>query len=298
MGATVAFLGLGKMGLAMAKNLAAAGYSMRVWNRTPGKGAEIPGARELPTAGEAAQGAEFVVTMLADDAAVESVVLGKDGALQSMREGAIHVGCSTISVALAHRLAEQHAARGKRYVSAPVFGRPDAAAARQLYVVPGGDREALERCWPLFLALGQAGTALPLPEHANLVKLIGNFFIASMIEMLGEGLALAEKSGLDPAAVMDIIGSTRISSPIFKGYGAQVASTKFEPAGFALPLGLKDVRLALEAGKDVRVPLPLASMLQDHFLASLAKGREGWDWSGIAAIARESAGLSPRRPNA
>jgi 3-hydroxyisobutyrate dehydrogenase-like beta-hydroxyacid dehydrogenase len=269
-----------------------------VWNRTPGKGAEIPGARELPTAGEAAQGAEFVVTMLADDAAVESVVLGKDGALQSMREGAIHAGCSTISVALAHRLAEQHAARGKRYVSAPVFGRPDAAAARQLYVVPGGDREALERCWPLFLALGQAGTALPLPEHANLVKLIGNFFIASMIEMLGEGLALAEKSGLDPAAVMDIIGSTRISSPIFKGYGAQVASTKFEPAGFALPLGLKDVRLALEAGKDVRVPLPLASMLQDHFLASLAKGREGWDWSGIAAIARESAGLSPRRPNA
>lgn len=295
MAATVAFLGLGRMGHAMAANLAAAGFSLRVWNRTPGKGRDIEGARELATAREAAEGAEFVVTMLADDAAVESVVLWEDGVLQSMREGAVHVGCSTISVSLARKLTAQHAALAQHYVSAPVFGRPDAAAARQLYVVPGGEQKVLERCWPLFLALGQGGTALPRPEQANLVKLIGNFFIATMIEMMAEGLALAEKGGLDPAAVMDIINSTRIGSPILKGYGAQVATTRFEPAGFALPLGLKDVGLVLEAGRDQHVPLPLASLLRDQFLSSLAKGRESWDWTGIAALAREAAGLSPRR---
>jgi 3-hydroxyisobutyrate dehydrogenase-like beta-hydroxyacid dehydrogenase len=295
MATTVAFLGLGNMGRPMAVNLAAAGFSLRLWNRTPGKGAGIGGARELSTPREAAQGAALAVTMLADDAALEATVLGDDGLAQGLAEGAVHVGCSTISPALARKLTALHAARKQRYVSAPVFGRPDAAAARQLFVVPGGDAAALEGCRPLFAALGQTGAAVPRPEQANLIKLVGNFFIASMIEMMGEGLALAEKAGLDPKAVIELLGETRIGSPILKGYGAMIASTKFEPPLFGLPLGLKDVTLALEAGRELQAPLPLASMLRDHFLAALAKGREKWDWSGVTSIVRENAGLSPTR---
>jgi 3-hydroxyisobutyrate dehydrogenase-like beta-hydroxyacid dehydrogenase len=292
---TVAFLGLGNMGRPMAANLAAAGFPLRLWNRTPGKGAGIGGARELPTPREAAQGAALAVTMLADDAALEATVLGDDGLAQGLAEGAVHVGCSTISPAFARELTALHAARKQRYVSAPVFGRPDAAAARQLFVVPGGDADALERCRPLFAALGQAGAAVPVPEQANLIKLVGNFFIASMIEMMSEGLALAEKGGLDPKAVIEMLGETRIGSPILKGYGAMIASTRFEPALFGLPLGLKDVTLALEAGRALQAPMPLASMLRDHFLAALAKGRGKWDWTGVASVVRENAGLSPTR---
>ncbi|GAC1342384.1 MAG: NAD(P)-dependent oxidoreductase [Myxococcales bacterium] len=295
MATTVAFLGLGSMGRPMAVNLAAAGFSLRLWNRTPGKGAGIAGARELATPREAVQGAALAVTMLADDAAVEATVLGDDGLAQGLGEGCVHVGCSTISLALARKLTALHATRKQRYVSAPVFGRPDAAAARQLVGVPGGDGDALERCKPLFAGLGQAGAALPAPDQANLVKLVGNFFIASMIEMMSEGLALAEKAGMDPKLVIEMLGETRIGSPILKGYGAMIASTRFEPALFGLPLGLKDVTLALDAGRSLQTPMPLASLLRDQFLAALAKGREKWDWTGMASVVREAAGLPPTR---
>jgi 3-hydroxyisobutyrate dehydrogenase-like beta-hydroxyacid dehydrogenase len=295
MATTVAFLGLGSMGRPMAVNLAAAGFLLRLWNRTRGKGAGIDGAREFSTPREAAQGAALAVTMLADDAAVETTVLGDDGLAQGLSEGAVHVGCSTISPALARKLTALHAGRNQHYVGAPVFGRPDVAAARQLFVIPGGNPDALERCRPLFAALGQAGPAVPVPEQASLIKVVGNFFIASMIEMMSEGLALAEKAGVDPKLVVDILGETRIGSPVLKGYGATIASTRFEPALFGLPLGLKDVSLALEAGRALQVPLPLASLLRDHFLSALAKGRDRWDWTGMASVVRESAGLPATR---
>ena len=288
----VAFCGLGQMGRAMAANLVAAGDEVRAWNRTPGK--TPPGARESASVREAASGAEVAITMLADDGAVESV---SRELLKSLPEGAIHCGMSTISMQLSRRLAQEHEGRRQEYVAAPVYGRPEAAAARKLFIVTGGKRETVARCRPLFEAMGQGVVEMgEVPEHASLLKICGNFVIASMIEMFGEAFALGEKAGLDPEKLSAAL--TRIlfaDAPIPAGYAARVTATQFEPASFAMPLGLKDVLLALEASRELRAPLPLASLLRDHFLASLAKGRDKWDWGGMAAVIREAAGLEARR---
>jgi 3-hydroxyisobutyrate dehydrogenase-like beta-hydroxyacid dehydrogenase len=288
----VAFCGLGHMGQPMAANLAAAGHEVRAWNRTPGK---TPAqARESKSAGDAASGAEVAITMLADDGAVESV---SRELLAALPQGAIHCGMSTISMQLSRRLARDHAERGQVYLAAPVFGRPEAAAAKKLFIVAAGDRVALARCKPLFEAMGQAVVEMgDVPEHASLLKICGNFMIASLIEMFGEAFALGEKAGADPARYAAALSRILFANaPIPSGYAERVSATTFEPAGFALPLGLKDVTLALKASEELRAPLPLASLLRDRFLASLAKGRERWDWGGIAAVVRESAGLPPRR---
>jgi 3-hydroxyisobutyrate dehydrogenase-like beta-hydroxyacid dehydrogenase len=294
MSTVIAFCGLGHMGRAMAANLAAAGFEVRAWNRTAGK---VPGGCvECATPAMAARGAEVAVSMLADDGAVEAVALGEDGLTSGLSPSAIHVSMSTISVALCERLAKEHAEAGQRFVSAPVFGRPEAAAARKLWIVPGGEASALAECQPLFAALGQGTFPAPTAPQASLTKLCGNFIIASLIEMFGEVTALAEKGGLDPARVADLLSTILFAgAPIPKGYAARVAATQFEPAGFAMPLGLKDVSLALEAAQDLRVPLPLGSLLRDHLLASLARGREHWDWGGLAGVIREAAGLPPTR---
>ncbi len=292
---SVAFLGLGSMGLPMARNLVQAGFDVRVWNRTPAKTREVPGARAAPTPAAAADGAEFAVSMLADDAAVEAAALGPDGILSGLGRGAIHVGASTVSVALCRRLADAHAARGVGYVAAPVFGRPDAAAAKQLWIVPGGAAADVERCSVVFTALGQGTFPMGSAPQATLAKLLGNFMIASTIEMLGESLALAEKAGLDPSRLLGMLTGTLFGAPVVKRYGQLVADTAFEPAGFHLALGLKDVNLALGAGEELRVPLPLASLVRERMLTALAQGRERFDWSGFASVIREAAGLEPVR---
>jgi 3-hydroxyisobutyrate dehydrogenase-like beta-hydroxyacid dehydrogenase len=293
--APLSFIGLGAMGLPMARNLVQAGFDVRVWNRTPAKTGEVPGARAAPTPAAAADGAEFAVSMLADDAAVEAAALGPDGILAGLRRGAIHVGGSTISVALCRRLADAHAAKGVGYVAAPVFGRPDAAAAKQLWIVPGGAPGDVERCAAVFAALGQGTFPMESAPQATLAKLLGNFMIASTIEMLGESLALAEKAGLDPSRVLGMLTGTLFGAPVVKRYGQLVADTAFEPAGFQLALGLKDVNLVLGAGQELRVPLPLASLVRERMLTALARGREGFDWSGFASVIREAAGLEPVR---
>jgi 3-hydroxyisobutyrate dehydrogenase-like beta-hydroxyacid dehydrogenase len=278
----------------MAENLVTAGFAVRAWNRTPGKAPK--GAVECRTPREAAQGARFAITMLADDKAVTDTVFGDAGLIAGLGEGAIHVGMSTISVALSRRLSEEHPKAGQRFVAAPVFGRPDAAAARKLWIVPGGAPDDVAACKPLFDALGQGTFPMKTPPHASLTKLCGNFMIASLIEMFGEAFALGEKAGLQPASLADALVSILFAgAPLAKGYAGRIASTEFEPAGFAMPLGLKDVSLALEAARELRVPLPLASLLRDHFLASLARGREGWDWGGMAGVIRENAGLPPKK---
>ncbi|HET7788867.1 MAG TPA: NAD(P)-dependent oxidoreductase [Myxococcales bacterium] len=288
----VGFCGLGRMGRPMAANLVAAGHEVRAWNRSAGK---VPaGARECGSAREAAQGADVVVTMLADDSACESV---SREVMEALPQTGIHCSMSTISVQLSRRLADEHRRRNQRYVAAPVFGRPEAAQARKLWIVAAGDASAVERCQPLFEALGQG--VFPLgasAEHASLLKLCGNFVIASLIEMFGETLSLGEKGGIDPAQLAEVLGRILFAgAAIPTGYAQRIAGTQFEPAAFAMPLGLKDVSLALKAGEELRVPLPLAALLRDHFLESLAKGREKWDWGGMAAVLRESAGLPSRR---
>jgi 3-hydroxyisobutyrate dehydrogenase-like beta-hydroxyacid dehydrogenase len=218
--------------------------------------------------------------------------------IQSLPEGALHVSSSTISVALAQRLAAAHAKAGQRFASAPVFGRPDAAAAGRLFVVAAGPAAALELAAPVFEAIGQRTFVVgDRAETANVVKLCGNLMIACAIETLGEALALAAKSGVDPSRFVEIITSTLFDAPVFKTYGALIAGGRFEPAGFAAPLGQKDVRLALAAAEDLNVPMPFASVVRDRFLTLLAHGGDRLDWSAIGRLAAQDAGVVAAREN-
>jgi len=288
----VGFIGLGRMGAGMAANLLKAGHHVTVYNRTPEKAAALvaQGTKATALVSDASRG-EAVITMLANDDAVESVTFRKDGIVDSLPAGAIHVSSSTISVALSEKLAEAHARAGQRFVSAPVFGRPDAAAAGKLFIVVAGEPAAIEAAAPLFEAMGQKTFVLSeSPKAANLVKLSGNFLIASVIESLGEALALVAKGGVDQRQYLEMLTSTLFNAPVYKTYGGLIAGGIFEPAGFAAPLGQKDIRLTLAAAEDLRVPMPLASLLRDRFLTLLAHGGDKLDWSAIGGLAAKDAG--------
>jgi len=288
----VGFVGLGNMGTGIAMNLLRAGHELTVYNRTPEKAKPLVehGARAAVNVADACR-SDVVFTMLADDHAVESVVFGQEGVIASLRPHAIHVSSSTISVALSEKLTQAHASKNQRFIAAPVFGRPEAAAAAKLYVAVAGANDAVETCMPLFQAIGQRTFRFgDKPSLANLVKLSGNFLIASVIESLGEAMALVGKAGLDQHQYLDFLTSTLFAAPVYKTYGGLIADKKFQPAGFAAPLGLKDVRLALAAGEDLRVPLPLASLIRDRFLTLLARGGDSLDWSAISQIAAHDAG--------
>src|SRR5436305_5483898 len=244
------------MGAGMAASLLRAGHEVTVYNRTAGKMQALveQGARAAARVPDACRG-EVAITMLADDNAVESVVFGDEGVLRSLGEDVIHVSMSTISVALSERLTAAHAEAGQRFVAAPVFGRPEAAAAAKLFIVAAGAADALDACRPLFEALGQK--TFPIgdqPPAANLVKLSGNFLIGATIEALGEAMALVGKAGVDRRQYLDLLTSSLFTAPIYKTYGGLIVEQQFEPAGFAAPLGLKDIRLALAAAETLRVP--------------------------------------------
>lgn len=292
----VGFVGLGSMGSGMARNLSKAGHSVVVYNRTRSH-AEALGSlveRIAATPAEAATGVDAVITMLADDHAVEDVVLGPGRILSSLPEGAVHISMSTISVDLSRRLAAAHRERKQHYVSAPVFGRPDAAAAAKLFIVAAGPSAEVERSRPLFDAMGQRtffiGEEAPA---ANLFKVSGNFMITVVIESLAETFALIRKSGIDHHKFLEIMTETLFAAPIYRNYGAIIADEKFQPAGFRLPLGLKDNRLVLAAAEEVSVPMPLASLVRDRFLAAISEGLVDADWSAIANVSYREAGLVP-----
>lgn len=288
----VGCIGLGNMGSPMAANLIRAGHEVLVYNRTPAKAQPLVslGARYATSVADACRG-EVVLTMLSDDPALESVAFNDGGITRALARGAIHVSASTISVALSDRLAQEHAERGHMFVAAPVFGRPEAAAAAKLFVVAAGENAAVETCMPLFEAIGQRTFRFgEKPSSANLVKISGNFLIACVLESLGEVLALAGKGGLDQQQFLDFMTSTLFTAPVYKTYGGLIIQKKFQPAGFVAPLGLKDTRLTLSAGEMFRVPLPLASLLRDRFLALLARGGESLDWSAIGQLAAEDSG--------
>ena len=288
----VGFIGLGHMGVGMAANLLKASQNVIVYNRTPTKVEALvaQGAKAAASVADAC-GGDAVMTMLADDNAVERVVFGDGGVISSLPAGAIHISSSTISVALSARLEAAHAKAGQRFVAAPVFGRPDVAAAGQLFVVAAGAPDAVEAAAPLFDAIGQKTFIVSeTPKAANLVKLSGNFLIASVIEAVGEAMALIGKAGVDRRQYLDILTSTLFDAPVYKTYGGLIADGKFEPAGFAAPLGHKDIRLTLAAAEDLRVPMPLASLLRDRFLTLLAHGGDKLDWSAIGQLAAQDAG--------
>jgi 3-hydroxyisobutyrate dehydrogenase-like beta-hydroxyacid dehydrogenase len=290
----IAFAGLGNMGEPIARNLLKAGNELTVYNRTRAR-AEPLGKEGAKIADKPAglMPADAVFTMLADDGAVEGVVFGPGGLIETMPKGAIHLSLSTISVALSKRLAAAHAAKGQGYVAAPVFGRPEAAAAQKLFVVAAGAPAEHERVKPLLEAISQRIFTIGAdPSVANVVKLSGNFLIASVLESLGEAMALVRKYGVDPHAYIEILTNTLFAAPVYKTYGAIIADEKYKPAGFALPLGLKDVKLALAAAEAMGAPMPLASMLRDHALTAIARGYGEHDWSVLAKLAAENAGLN------
>lgn len=293
MSKTIGFLGAGSMGAPMAANLVTAGYKVQLWNRSPEKARAVAGAMAVLSPKTAAAGAGVVITMLADDASVDAVTNGADGLLANMEPGSIHVSMSTLSVAGVRRLTGQHADRGLRFVAAPVFGRPDAARAKLLFIVPGGAAADVESLAPIFAAMGQGTFPMPGPEQAALAKLVGNFMIGATIEAVGEALALAEKGGLDPEAMLDLLTGTIFGSPVVKTYGGRVARTEFTPPGFALSLAQKDFRLIREAGRDAGAPLPIADLVAQRLDETAQRGRGDIDFAGFATVIREAAGLKP-----
>ena len=288
----VAFLGLGSMGQGMARNLLKAGHEVVVYNRTRAKADEL--AKEGAKIAEppAAIKVNVAITMVADDAALEQIAFGPQGLLAGLPKGGIHVSMSTISAALSKRLTETHRERGQTMVSAPVFGRPEAAAAAKLFIVAAGPQDAIARCQPLFDAMGQKTFSVgDQPVMANVTKLSGNFMIASVIECLGEAFSLGRKYGLEAEVMLDVFTNSLFAAPVYKTYGAIIAQQKWEPAGFRLRLGLKDVRLALAAADSEAVPMPVASFIHDSFLSAVARGMGDQDWAALAKLASERAGL-------
>jgi len=290
----VGLIGLGRMGAGIAKSLLRAGHRVTVYNRTRERAEALrkDGATVASSIAEACRG-DAVLTMLADDAAVEAVVFGENGVLQSLARGQAHISLSTISVALSDRLAAEHRRAGQEFIASPVFGRPEAAEQAKLAVVVAGSKAGVERFKPLWEAIGQKLLVIgEQPSKANVVKLTGNFLIATVLESLGEAFAFARKSGVDATALLDFLTSTLFNAPVYKTYGALIVEGKHDHVGFALPLGFKDVRLVMQAAEARAVPMPIASVLHDRFVTAMARGYERMDWSVIGQVAAEDAGLA------
>ena len=290
----IGFVGLGNMGSGMARNLIHAGHTLTVYNRTRSRAEELRsiGASIAETPSAAAAEAEALITMLADDRALEEVIFRPGNALDAVPSSAAHISMSTISVALSRRLAKAHREKQQRYLAAPVFGRPEAAAAAKLFIVAAGPAEQTTRFQPLFDAMGQK-TFLAGEDAAaaNVIKIIGNFMITTVIESLAESFALVRKYGIAPDTVLDVLTDSLFTAPVYKTYGKMIAADKFEPAGFKMPLGFKDNRLVLAAAEEAAVPMPMASLVHDRFVAAFAEGLGDADWSAIARVSFRSAGL-------
>jgi 3-hydroxyisobutyrate dehydrogenase-like beta-hydroxyacid dehydrogenase len=288
---TLGFIGLGNMGTPIAKNLLKAGFQLRVYNRTAAKARLLreSGAEVEETSAEVATPGGIVFTMLADDHAVEDVCLANPSFVERLGRGGIHVSMSTISPATARRLAKQHKEYGVEYVASPVFGRPEAAAAAKLFVCLAGASSPKTRVRPILEKISQGLFDFGEdPGSANVVKLCGNFLVASTIEALAEMMVLAEKNSVSKKALAEMIGEF---SPMHAGYANLIAEGKFQPAGFRLTLGLKDVSLIQQTAAASLTPMPLCSLLHERWLASVAKGRGDLDWSAIALDVAEQAGM-------
>ncbi|HEY3998758.1 MAG TPA: NAD(P)-dependent oxidoreductase [Candidatus Xenobia bacterium] len=284
----VGLIGLGNMGRGMATSLLRAGHALTVYNRTPGRTSDLAGAIIAGTPERASTG-DVLITILSDDTAIESLL---PHILPALSAQTIHVSMSTISVACCDRLAQAHRAAGRSFLSAPVWGRPPLAAAGQLMIIPAGAPADIERCRPVFEALGQRIHPVgDKPSLANVAKLSGNFLTAGIIEGLAEAFVLAQKSGIEPTTFLALLRATLFNIPMQATYADIIAHEKFEPAGFRAVLGLKDISLVQEAAAAVHVPMPLASLLHDNLMSAVASGRGDLDWTIVARLAAERAGL-------
>ncbi len=294
MNEVISFIGLGSMGLPIAMNLLESGYNLRVYNRTAQKAQPLveKGAELASNPADVVEPGSIAISMLANDQAVEEVVLGENGILEKLGSGGVHISMSTVSPTTAEKLAQQHQQQGSHYLAAPVFGRPDAAAARKLWICLSGNAAAKERALPLLNVLGQK--VFDFGEQvgaANVVKLSGNFLIVSALEAMAEAFTLAQKNGIERSQVAELFGQTLFACPIYQNYGRLIAQEQYEPAGFKLSLGLKDVELVLQTAKESQMPMPLASLVRDRLISAVAKGRGDIDWTGLALGVSEEAGL-------
>lgn len=296
MSETLGLIGVGNMGLPLGLNLMASGYKLRVYNRTPEKAQPLidKGAQLVSRPADVVEPGGIVFTILANDAALEAVIQGENGILSQLGAGAggIHISMSTIAPATAVKLAAAHEERGATYLAVPVFGRPEAVAARKMWICLSGNTLVKARVRPILEQLGQG--IYDFGEEvgaANVVKLAGNFLIMSAIEAMGEAFTLAEKNGIDRTQVANLFGQTLFACPIYQNYGRMVAQQEYEPVGFRLALGLKDITLALQTARESQMPLPLASLLHDRLIAAVARGRGDSDWTSIAMSISEDAGL-------
>jgi 3-hydroxyisobutyrate dehydrogenase-like beta-hydroxyacid dehydrogenase len=291
----IGFIGLGNMGIPMARNLLNAGYHLQVYNRTITK-ADALGEGEFikcASPAEAAAGAEIIITMLANDEVLKETVLGENGILKTMPEGALHISMSTISPQTAEALCGSHEEAGTHYLAAPVFGRPDAAAAKKLWICVSGDDRLKEIAKPVLNNLGQGivdfGTGV---GGANVVKVAGNFMIMASLEMMAEAYTLAEKNGLDRLKVAEFFGSTLFNAPVFQNYGKAIGGKQYQPVGFTSKLGYKDARIAFKLSQQSETPMPMVTTVHNRLLTAVAKGWGELDWAeGVARGVSEDAGV-------
>ncbi len=288
----IGFIGIGRMALGMVRNLLKAGHQVQVYNRTQEKAKVLASDGAQVVSIDEAIANDLVISMLADDRALEQVVFGDVDFLSIMPEGAVHVSMATISEAMGRQLSEAHTHARRGYVSAPVFGRPDAAAEGNLFIVAAGDPSAIKHCEPAFHAMGQRTFVVGSePIAANVVKITGNFMIASVIETLSEGFAMSRKYDIDPDQLLELLTNTLFSAPVYKNYGAMIVKEGYEPAGFKLDLGLKDICLAIDAAEAKGVTMPIANIVRDQCLLGIKRGYRDLDWSALGRVAADDAGL-------
>jgi 3-hydroxyisobutyrate dehydrogenase-like beta-hydroxyacid dehydrogenase len=283
----IGFIGLGNMGLNMAKNLIASGHQLQVYNRSSEKADELEQSSitKCKTPAEAASNVSIVITMLSDDDVVAETTTGAVGILQTLQKGALHISMSTISPDVSQKLSDQHKSSGSSYLAAPVFGRPEAAAAKKLWICVSGSQQAKEMAKPILDCLGQG--VIDFGEDAggaNVVKIAGNFMIMSSLEIMAEAFTLAEKHGLDRAKVADFFGSTIFNAPIYQNYGKLIANKQYEPVGFKAKLGYKDARLAFKLAQQSETPMPMGTLIHNRLLSAVAKGLGDRDW--VEAVGR------------
>jgi 3-hydroxyisobutyrate dehydrogenase-like beta-hydroxyacid dehydrogenase len=287
----IGFIGLGRMGHHVASNLLKAGHQVTVWNRSQGAVQALveKGATAAKTPEEAVKG-DAVFSMLSNDQVMRDVGLAGP-LLEKAAKGLIHVNLATISVEFAKELAEAHKKAGLAYISAPVFGRPEMAEAAALVLVAGGDAGALNTMQPVLDKIGARTVPLDEAGQANLFKICGNFMIASELEAIGEAFALLRKGGVDPALFHDVMAGRLFTGAVFKAYGAMILNRQYEPAGFALTLGLKDVNLARSAAQGLGVEMPTAELLKKHYDEAVAWGWQDKDWAAIGEVSAKKAGV-------
>jgi 3-hydroxyisobutyrate dehydrogenase-like beta-hydroxyacid dehydrogenase len=291
----IGFIGLGSMGINMAKNLISAGYHLQVYNRTISKAGELDAAAitRCKTPAEAADGVHAIITMLSEDGVLKQTVSGEDGILKKLPKNSVHISMSTVLPETAKQLAKEHQDAGSLYLAAPVFGRPEAAAAKKLFICTSGSQQAKEIAKPILENIGQG--IVDFGEDAggaNVVKIAGNFMIMSSLEIMAEAFTLAEKNGLDRLKVAEFFSSTIFNAPIFQNYGRLIANKQYQPVGFKAKLGYKDARLAINLAQQSQTPMPFATAVHNRLLSAVAKGWGETDWvEGVGRGVTEDAGL-------